>query len=238
MSNWDYYQQPTVSELREMAAASARKAAAKGEKLEPIILSGCTIAKRWWGKAWCDNLERYADYYNRIGRGKRYVRGGCVIDLKIQRGEIRALVQGSRKSPYRVSVSIAPLPEERCRKLLERCGRKPENIQALLSGDFPKEMKELFFAEGGLFPDPSEICFDCSCPDWASMCKHVAAALYGVGARLDEEPMLFFELRGIDAGQFVDIVLANKVEALLQNANRKSSRALDDGDISGLFGVL
>ena len=118
-------------------------------------------------------------------RGKRYVRTGTVIDLKIQKGKIIARVQGTRKTPYRVEIRISPLTEKKCEAILERCG-KIETLERLLSGDFPDDMKELFQGEDGLFPQPSEISFQCSCPDWALMCKHVAAALYGVGHGLTQ----------------------------------------------------
>lgn len=106
-----------------------------------------------------------------------------------------------------------------------------------MTGDFPEQMSELFQGKDGLFPAPREISFSCSCPDWALMCKHVAASLYGVGARLDENPLLFFELRGIDVDHFIDVTLANKVEAMLANAGNVSSRMMDDSAV-GLFGVL
>ena len=99
-------------------------------------------------------------------------------------------------------------------------------------------MQELFQGKDGLFPTPKEISFSCSCPDWALMCKHVAAVLYGVGVRLDEQPLLFFELRGIDAGRFIDVTLANRVEQMLANADCKSPRIISDADAGALFGVL
>ena len=142
------------------------------------------------------------------------MRTGTVIDLKIQKGKIIARVQGTRKTPYRVEIRISPLTEQKCEAILDRCG-KIETLERLLSGDFPDEMKELFQGEDGLFPQPSEISFQCSCPDWALMCKHVAAALYGVGARLDMNPALFFELRGIEIGRFVDVRMhRNQVQEL------------------------
>ena len=161
-----------------------------------------------------------------------------MIDLKIQKGKILARVQGTRKTPYKVEIRISPLSEERCQDILERCGRKLENLEALTEGNFPDDMKELFRGKGGLFPEPREISFNCSCPDWALMCKHVAAALYGVGARLDENPLLFFELRGIDVGRFIDVALENRVEAMLANADKKSGRIMEDTDLGKLFGVL
>ncbi len=233
-----YYSQPTAQKLQQNAAASQRKAREKGQAWEPVVVQGRDIAKSWWGKAWCDNLERYADYDSRLGRGKRYVRTGAVVDLRIQKGKILAKVQGSRKTPYKVEVRISPVSEEQCQNIIQCCNRKVENLEKLLSGDFPEELKELFQGEDGLFPTPKEISFTCSCPDWALMCKHVAAALYGVGTRLDEMPALFFQLRGIDVERFIDVALASKVETMLANAQRPSSRILTGQDLETLFGVL
>ena len=229
--------QPSAEELRQKSAASRKEAKSKGKTLHPIVIEGRTIAKSWWGKAWCDNLEKYADYQSRLGRGKRYVRTGAVIDLQMQKGKITARVQGTRKTPYKTEIRISPLTEEKCQTILRQCGRKMENLEALLAGNFPEDMKELFQGKNGLFPEPREISFSCSCPDWALMCKHVAAALYGIGARLDEDPLLFFELRGIDAGRFVDVALENRVESMLANADKKTERVIDDLDVEALFGV-
>lgn len=232
------YQQPTVSSLKKNANATVKKEKAKGRELEPIAVSGRQIVENWWGKSWCDNLEQYADYGSRLDRGKRYVRSGAVVDLKIHYGRIQARVQGRRKTPYKVEIRISPLSEERCQNIIDRCGRKIENLEGLMAGDFPSQLKELFLEQDGLFPSPREISFSCSCPDWALMCKHVAAVLYGVGVRLDENPLLFFELRGIDAGRFIDVTLQSKVEQMLANVDCKSERIIQDQDIGALFGVL
>lgn len=232
------YSQLSVSELQRKARESARAAAGKGKVLEPVVVTGRKISQSWWGNAWCGNLERYADYASRLDRGKRYVRSGAVIDLKIQNGKIAARVQGNRKTPYKVEIRISPLSEERCQAIISRCGRKIQNLEYLAEGKFPEELEELFVGKEGLFPMPQEISFQCSCPDWALMCKHVAAVLYGVGARLDENPFLFFELRGIDADRFIDVALDNKVEAMLANAEQPSDRIIEGESALDLFGVL
>ena len=231
------YSQPTEAELKKKAGESVRNAQKKGTVLEPVVIQGRTIAKSWWGSAWCENLERYADYENRLDRGKRYVRTGSVIDLKIQKGKISARVQGTRRTPYKAEVRISPLSEEKCQAIIEKCGRKIQNLEELLAGTFPEELKELFSGQDGLFPMPKEIAFSCSCPDWALMCKHVAAVLYGVGARLDETPSLFFTLRGIEMERFIDVTIANRIEAMLANADRPSGRIMDSADITALFGI-
>ena len=236
--NEGHYSQPSEAELKARAAESVQKAKQKGTLLEPVVIRGRAIAKSWWGNAWCENLERYADYENRLDRGKRYVRTGSVVDLKLQKGKILAKVQGTRRTPYKVEVRISPLSEEKCQAVLEQCGRKIQNLEALTSGSFPEELQELVTGEDGLFPAPREIAFSCSCPDWALMCKHVAAVLYGVGARLDEAPSLFFELRGIEMERFIDVAIANRVEAMLANADKPSRRIMDEADMTALFGIL
>ena len=237
---WDetYYPQPTEAELRRNVEQTTQKAGKKGQTLHPVILQGRTIAKSWWGKAWCANLERYADYETRLSRGQRYVRSGAVVDLQIQTGKIHARVQGTRKTPYKVEIRISPLSQQRCDEIMERCTSRVDSLENLLNGSFPEALKDVFLGEGGLFPTPREISFQCSCPDWAVMCKHVAAALYGVGARLDEDPLLFFTLRGIDSGRFVDVVIANRIESMLANVDRPSPRIIASADIPELFGIV
>lgn len=239
---WDeaaVYSQPSTSLLKRNAKESMQKQQKKGKQLHPVVIEGRTIAKSWWGKAWCQNLERYADYGSRLERGKRYVRTGTVVDLQIEKGKISARVQGSRKTPYVVEIRISPLNQDRCQEILNRCSERIENMEELLSGNFPQSCKALFTDEGGLFPNPSEISFSCSCPDWALMCKHVAAVLYGVGARLDEQPSLFFELRSIEMDKFIDVAIANRIETMLQNAEKPSDRIMDNAvDVSKLFGVV
>lgn len=242
-SYWELtnYPQPTTEKLQKNAEGTRKKAAKKGTELHPIVVKGRNIATSWWGAAWCRNLERYADFGSRIDRGKRYVRSGMVVDLQIQPGKISAKVQGSRRTPYKVEIRISPLSQENCQSIIDRCSEKIANLEALIDGSFPEEMKELFGGKGGLFPTPKEISFSCSCPDWALMCKHVAAALYGVGVRFDEDPLLFFQLRGIDVEHFIDISLANRVDQLLANVENgsQSSRIIaDNSDLTALFGVL
>lgn len=239
---WDesqQFEQPSGGLLKKNAGASIEKQRKKGKEVHPIIVKGRKITKTWWGNAWCENLERYADYESGLERGKRYVRTGTVVDLQIKKGKIEAKVQGRRKTPYKVEIRISPLNQEHCQNIIEQCSEKIESMEELLAGNFPVAMKELFAGENGLFPKPSEISFGCSCPDWALMCKHVAAALYGVGVRLDENPALFFELRGINMGKFIDVALENRVETMLANAKKPSSRIIDDNvNINQLFGVL
>ncbi len=227
------YPQPTEEELKENAKNTRKKAAAKGQTLHPIVIKSRQIANSWWGKAWCQNLERYADFDTRLPRGRRYVRTGAVIDLQIKKGKIQARVQGTRKTPYKVEIRISPLSERRIEEITGKCETRVETLDQLVNGDFPKELKDVFLEDGGLFPEPREISFSC-----AVMCKHVAASLYGVGARLDEEPLLFFSLRGVDTNKFVDVVISSRVESMLANVDKPSDRIIRDTRLEDLFGVL
>lgn len=231
------YTQLSADELREKAIQSMNQAAKKGKTYEPVIVSAKRgIAQSWWGNAWCENLERYADFASRIERGKRYVRTGTVVDLNISKGKITARVQGRRKAPYKIDIHISPLKETQCQAIIKVCTSRIQNLESLVLGTFPDDLKELFVSEHGLFPAPREISFQCSCPDWAIMCKHVAAVLYGIGVRMDENPFLLFTLRGIDLDQFIDVAISNKVEKMLDNANQITSRVMDDADTVALFG--
>ncbi len=231
------FAQPDTAQLKRNASYTLQKEKKNGKVMEPVLIQGRKIVTSWWGQAWCDNLERYADYESRLERGKRYVRTGAVVDLKIQKGKVLARVQGRRKTPYKIEIRISPLSEERCQYAISACEEKIENLERLLKGDFPEELKELFLGEKGLFPSPKEIGFTCSCPDWALMCKHVAAVLYGIGAKFDENPLLFFELRGIDVERFVDVALASHVDKMLEHADVRSGRVIEDERWKELFGI-
>ncbi len=231
------FAQPDTAQLKRNASYTLQKEKKNGKVMEPVQIHGRKIVTSWWGQAWCDNLEKYADYESRLERGKRYIRTGAVVDLKIQKGKVMARVQGRRKTPYKIEIRISPLSEERCQYAIVACEEKIENLERLLNGDFPEELKDLFLGEKGLFPSPKEIGFTCSCPDWALMCKHVTAVLYGIGARFDEDPLLFFELRGIDVERFVDVALASHVDKMLEHADVRSERVIEDERWKELFGI-
>ncbi len=239
-SYWDtdsFYEQPSAEQIKRNVGETAKKARAKGKIMHPVKVEGRVIAHSWWGSAWCENLERYADYDNRLERGRRYLRTGAVVDLQIEKGRVLARVQGRKKTPYRIEIRISPVNEQRLQRIMEECGTQIDHLDRLLKGDFPKEMKEIFLGEEGLFPTPKEIGFSCSCPDWALMCKHVAAVLYGIAVRLDEDPLLFFVLRGIDVERFIQVTLENSVESMLANADADSDRIIREADWEELFGL-
>ena len=228
----------SVAEKKARAAKKLKELSKKKSNMKPVALEGSALAHTWWGKAWNRNLEQYADYSNRIGRGRSYVRHGAVLDLQIEQGEVIALVQGSGRNPYSVSVKIRTLKKETWQRMKTACEGTLESFQELLAGNFPKALGEIFICkDSGMFPAPREIKFDCSCPDWADMCKHVAAVLYGVGVRLDEDPKLFFRLRDAGIDELIKQAVAGKVEKLLEKAGRKSGRIIEDKDIASVFGI-
>lgn len=238
MSFDDFPEYVPVAERRARAQKKLQQLRKKHPGIKPVLIAGRNLANTWWGKSWNSNLERYADYSNRIGRGRSYARHGSILDLQIAAGTITALVQGSQASPYRVTITIAPLAAEQWHSLRAACEGRFDSLQDLLAGQFPQALKDLFFARGsGLFPEPRDIRFDCSCPDWASMCKHVAAALYGVGARLDEDPTLFFTLRGIGIDDLITRTVADTTQALLNKAKKQSTKVLGDIDVGAVFGI-
>ena len=235
MSYWDNEWRPYVSqaERRRRATQEMSKLKKKGHPVAPVVLQGRTIASTFWGKAWCDNLEGYGDYANRLPRGRTYVRNGSVVDLQIAEGAISAQVSGS--DLYKVKVAIVPVAKARWKSLCKDCAGGIDSLVELLQGRFSRGVMERICRQrSGLFPSPNEIRFSCSCPDWASMCKHVAAVLYGVGARLDDKPELLFRLRKVNEKD----LLAGAASGLPVSQKRpRAGKVLETADISGIFGL-
>jgi uncharacterized Zn finger protein len=228
---WKQYV-PAVSR-RLAAAKAAAKLNKKGQTLSPVSATRGAIAKSFWGKSWCQNLERYSDYANRLPRGRTYLRNGSVIDLKIGAGEATAQVMGS--SLYRVKINISEVTRAHWQGIARDCARSIDTLVELLQGKLSSSTMERITRPGtGLFPSPKEISFDCSCPDSAAMCKHIAATLYGIGARLDVEPELLFGLRRVDAKEL--IARAGEDDALVQKT-RRSARILDSSKLADVFGI-
>jgi uncharacterized Zn finger protein len=238
MAYWRYPRYVSVAEKRAKAARKLKQLRKKNSAIQPIVIDGRAIAHTWWGKSWNLNLERYADYSNRIGRGRSYVRHGAVLDLQISSGQVKSLVQGSRTKPYAVIIKIKGIKKKTWQDIKAACAGKLDSLPELLAGKFPKALGEIFTARGqGLFPSPQEIEFDCSCPDWAYMCKHVAATLYGIGARLDEDPGLFFKLRRVKIDDLIQQTVKDQSYKLLKKAEKKSARVIAESDLSGMFGI-
>jgi len=232
MSFWGYREYLPVAQRRANAAKEVAKLKKQGCAVSPVVIEGRKIATSFWGKAWCDNLERYSDFANRLPRGRTYVSNGSVIDLQIARGKVEALVSGSEI--YRVKIDIAVAAPARWEAICGDCAGSVGSIVELLQGRFSKHVMARVCREAdGLFPAPKEIKMSCSCPDWAGMCKHVAATLYGVGARLDHDPELLFTLRGVDRSELVSV----GADLSITESVASSERVLVDDDVAALFGL-
>lgn len=233
MSYYGWKPYVPVAKRRAQAEKAVAKAKKAGADMAPIAAFRGALAKTFWGKAWCDNLERYSDYANRLPRGRTYVRNGSVIDLQIETGSVRAQVMGS--SLYRVEVAIKQVPNRHWDKIAADCAGSIGTLVELLQGKLSKAVMERISKTGdGLFPASKEIDFQCSCLDWASMCKHVAAVLYGIGNRLDQQPELLFTLRGVDAADLI----ANAGSGLDTTAPTvDADKVLDSDALADVFGI-
>ncbi len=238
MSYGYYPKYVTVAEKKAKAKKKIKQLRKKTPDIRPIIIKGKALAKTWWGKAWNTNLESYADYSNRIGRGRSYVRHCAVLDLQGVPGKVISLVQGSMGAPYEVVISITKMKKKNWQNIKKECQSRLSSMPDLLAGKIPRALQETFMVQGkGLFPTPSEITFDCSCPDWASMCKHVAATLYGVGARLDEDPAIFFILRQAAIDDLVSQAVQSKASSIIEKTTTGRSKVIADDKLSDLFGL-
>jgi uncharacterized Zn finger protein len=234
--SWDYYgfrPYVSVARRRRQAEQEMAKLAKKGKAIHPVQLDGRTIARTFWGKAWCDNLESYMDYANRLPRGRTYVRNGSVVHLDIHPGKIEAVVSGS--DLYRVNIGIAPAARAKWKTLCAECAGQIASLVELLRGQFSDHVMGIISRkETGLFPAPAEIKLACSCPDWATMCKHVAAVLYGVGARLDQSPELLFTLRSVN---HEDLITQAATAGDLQGKTAVAGPELAESEIGAVFGI-
>lgn len=233
MNFWSYRPYVPVAKRRAQAAKEVEKLKKKGRAVLPIVVEGRKIAQSFWGKAWCENLERYSDFENRLPRGRSYVRNGSVVDLQITRGCLHALVSGS--DLYKVKIDIGLAQPERWKAICRDCSGSIGSLVELLKGKLSKNVMERVCRENdGLFPAPREIKMSCSCPDWADMCKHVAATLYGAGARLDSAPEHLFTLRGVD---IAELIASAGVDEPLSQLGASSGRILAEDNVEALFGI-
>jgi uncharacterized Zn finger protein len=220
-------------ERKSNAEREVERLRKKGVAVQPVRIEGRLIARTFWGKAWCDHLESFSDFENRLPRGRTYVRSGAVCHLEILRGEIQARVQGN--ALYAVRIEIEPLKKPAWKNIKQQCTGRISSLLDLLQGRLSDGVMEVVTdRQKGLFPGPREIRMSCSCPDWAVMCKHVAAVLYGVGARLDQRPELLFLLRGVDHQELVDERAESAVKAAVKGG---AGRRIAEEEIAEIFGI-
>jgi uncharacterized Zn finger protein len=232
MSWWSYRPYIPVAQRRAKAMRKMEKLLKKnGRKISPVEITGRSIATTFWGKAWCDNLESYSDFSNRLPRGRTYIRNGSVLDLQIESGKVTSLVSGSEL--YSITIKIKPLAATTWKVIRTTCGQRIGSLVELLQGSLSESVMEIVTGRNsGLFPAPKEIEMSCSCPDWAGMCKHVAATLYGVGNRLDHQPELLFTLRRVD---HMELIAQAGSPVVKPTANTK--KIIGASDLADVFGI-
>ncbi len=236
MSYYAWKPYVSVGQRQKLAEKTAAKAKKSGKNYTPILAYRGAVAKTVWGKSWCDNLEAYSDYANRLPRGRTYVRNGSVIHLQLTAGAVHALVMGS--SLYKVKVRVQPVQPAQWNSICQDSAGSIASLVEILQGKLSTAIMQRICAPGkGLMPTPKEIAFDCSCPDWAGMCKHVSAVLYGVGARLDQQPELLFTLRHVDAKDLIQVADGGLVTALKVPRAPKAAKVLDDSLLADVFGL-
>jgi len=232
MGWYDFGPYVSVAQKKARAEKLVRELKKKRPDLQPVCPAGRSISQSFWGKAWCKHLETYADHENRIGRGRSYVRNSAVCHLETSAGRLGGIVAGSHGGPYEVVVTVKPLPASQWKNIKAASAGRVGSMLDLLSGKFPGEvMAQVADPENGLFPKLGELKFSCSCPDWAQMCKHVAAVLYAFGHRLDQAPELLFLLRGVDPAELVNL------ESLAESATAGAEPALSDDSLAAIFGI-
>lgn len=222
-----------VAKRRAKAEKEMQRLQKKGKVIEPIDSTKARkIAKTFWGESWCEHLEKFSDYANRLPRGRTYVRNGSVCHLAISKGQVEAIVSGS--SLYHIHIDIKPIANTKWNKVKKSCAGQIGSMLELLQGHLSSHVMEIVTDQkSGLFPKPNEIKLACDCPDWAGMCKHLAAVLYGVGARLDQQPELLFLLRGVDHEELVDTEL--DIQAATATSNKR--RRIASQDLGSIFDV-
>lgn len=231
--NSDYPPYVSVAERRAKAARAAAKLNAKGEALTPLVVEGRTFGRTFWGRAWCDHIEGLSDFASRLPKGKTYARNGSVINLKVSAGRIDALVMGSEL--YTVKVTVKLLEAATWAGIQRRSAGQIESLVELLQGKMSDAvMRVVTDPAGGLFPTAADMTMRCSCPDPARLCKHLAAVLYGVGVRLDDQPELLFRLRGVDQADLIAAAVTGGVNVADDGATRNT---LGDHELADVFGI-
>lgn len=233
--SYDNYEDRAAAKARTKRKVDQRRK--KGELLAPVVPKAkLGLSITFWGKAWNRNLEAYSDYSNRLPRGRTYLRQGAVMDLAIEHGEITSTVMGS--DLYEVRITVKPLLKNRWQSLKEACTGGIGSLVELLGGKLSDQiLQQVTDPQQGLFPAPKEILITCSCPDYAGLCKHAAATLYGVSCRLDDEPALFFKLRGVDAAELIGTSAVDAVQALTAVDGASQDGVIGAADLSDVFGI-
>ena len=220
-----------VATRRAQAAKKMQTLSKQGHSIQPVEIEGRTIASTFWGKAWCDHMESFCDYDNRLPRGRTYVRNGSVCHLDISQGQVNAMVSGS--SIYQIQILIKQLSSEKWQDLKKTCVGQIGSLLDLLSGTLSTGVMDVVcHPQRGLFPLSPDLTLSCNCPDSATLCKHIAATLYGIGSRLDADPAQLFNLRGVHFEELIDVSQAVRDVTTTTQSRRKR---LDDTVFADIF---
>lgn len=194
---WEYYERTTPIPVKGGIKARSKSGA---------------IGKSWWAQRWTQALGRIMDS-GRLSRGRSYARRGQVMDIKEKGHEITARVQGSRPTPYKVSIRVTPLQDAEWERVLDVLAGQAIFTAQLLAGEMPADIEDAFTAARvSLFPTSArELETNCSCPDWANPCKHVAAVYFLLGEAFDDDPFMLFRLRGRTQEQILEGLRARRV---------------------------
>ncbi len=230
----------SVGERSARAQRKIRQLKKKNPNLNPVVIDGKQIASSWWGKAWINHLKHYADFDNRVGRGRSYVKNGLVIHFAIKPGHIESIVMGTSSSPYNIKIKTKKLSPNKWNKMKRLSREHLCTLPELNEGKFPKELKDIFSDRGeGIFPTIKEMSFHCSCPDWANMCKHVSASLFALGSQIDNNIDLFFKLRGVNTSELVQSALKDEAKHLKNRKFEDTAQVLtlSEKKLASLFDI-
>ena len=226
-----------VDEQRARTVSEISRLLARGVPVQPVELRGRTVARRFWGRRWCEHVESFSEYAARLAHGRAYLRNGSVCHLSIEPGRVDAMVIGS--ALYQVSLRVRRLDPAAWTAICAACAGRIGSLLELRQGRLSEDIAEVVtHRDSGMFPQPGEIAASCECGDTTTLCKHAAAVLSGVGSRLDESPERLFLLRGVDeteliageAAQSRDPMAAGGVEPVAANgaaANATESSRLN-----------
>lgn len=229
-----FYKTPSVGEIKAGAEAQKEKLRKKGIEINPIEPIGRDFGKSWWSKEWVKTIEGYQAIENRLQRGKKYAKHHCVIDLDIDVCEIKSKVSASNRGYYDIVIKMDKLAEKNKDLIIKSCENNIDNIDDLINGKFNDNLRDVICQDNNLFPKYGEFKQSCNCPDSARLCKHIAATMYAIAFKFDQDPLLFFKLRDIDIKNILEISIQNKKD-MLNKTSDKSTRIIKDSELDGLF---
>jgi len=199
---------------------------AKPKKVKDgIRLESTKMGATWWSKKWISLLDSFG-WSNRLARGRRYARSGQVVNVTINPGVITAKVQGTRSIPYDVVISIPPFTTSQWTKIFKELDAQAIYTAKLLASEMPSDIEDVFTrAQVSLFPQSKrDLTTECSCPDSANPCKHIAAVYYVIGEEFDRDPFLIFHLRGRSKEQILEALRHQRQETIPGEIKKESTK--------------